>query len=62
MKIIEWKLENEIKTREELMGYMEAAAEEGDWDFFLSACREVLEIARKKGWTKKHKCRIVTRK
>lgn len=62
MKLIEWKLENEIQTKEELMGYMEAASEEGDWDFFLIACREVLEIAKKKGWMRKDKCRKLTRK
>lgn len=58
----EWNLEDEIQTKEELLGYLEGAVEEGDWSFVLIACRDVLEIARKKGWTKKDKCRILTRK
>lgn len=62
MTVTEWKLEDQIQTKEELTGYLSAAIEEADFDFMLIACREVLEIAKKKGWIKKEKCRKLTRK
>lgn len=62
MKLSEWKLEDQIQSREELIDYMWAAIEEADFEFMLIACREVLEIAKKKGWMRKDKCRKLTRK
>lgn len=60
MKLTEWKLEEQIRSKEELAGYLEGAVEEGDFNFILIACRDVLDIARKKGWMGKDKCRKMT--
>lgn len=51
-KITEWKLEDYIKTKEDLVNYLESALEEKDFAYLLIACKDALEIAKKKGWTK----------
>lgn len=53
MQVTEWKLEDQIRTQDELVGYLAAAVEDGDFRFILIACRDVIEIAKKKGWNKK---------
>lgn len=50
MKLKPWKLEDQIKTKLDLMEYLKAGLEEGNFHFALIACRDFLEIAEKKGW------------
>lgn len=50
MKLKPWKLEDEIKTKEDLINYLESALEEKDFAYLLIACRDFLEMAEKKGW------------
>lgn len=52
MKPKEWNLEDEIKTKLDLMEYLKAGLEEGNFHFALIVCRDFLEIAEKKGWLK----------
>ena len=51
MKLKPWKLEDQIKTKLDLMEYLKAGLEEGNFHFALIVCRDFLEIAEKKGWT-----------
>lgn len=51
MELKPWNIEDQIKTKEELVEYLKAGLEEGDFHFALIACRDFLEIAEKKGWT-----------
>lgn len=51
MKLKPWKLEDEIKTKLDLMEYLKASLEECDFRFALIACRDFLEISERKGWT-----------
>lgn len=58
MKTTEWKLEDNIKTKDDLFEYMRAAIEENDFEFFIIACRDVLKISKEKGfYTKKDNSR-----
>ena len=52
MELKEWKLEDEIKTKEDLVNYLESALEEKDFAYLLIACKDFLDIANKKGWLK----------
>ena len=51
-KITEWKLEDYIKTKGDLVNYLETALEEKDFAYLLIACKDVIKIAKKKGWGK----------
>lgn len=50
MKLKPWKLEDEIETKLDLMEYLKAALEEGDFYFTLIACEDFIKITKKKGW------------
>ena len=58
-KLTEWKLEDEIKTRDDLLNLIWAAVDDMkepitdvDFEYLLYLCRDVLDIAKKKGWAK----------
>ena len=55
MKLTKWKLEDTIKTECDLMDYMHAALDEDNVDFFFIACRDVVRIAKKRGWLKRRR-------
>ena len=56
--MIEWKLDDDIKTKDDLFEYMRVAIEENDFEFFIIACRDVLKISKEKGfYTKKDNAR-----
>lgn len=63
MKLKEWKLEDNINTPTELVGYMQAVIEEyresfnnkhdnpdKAFEFFIIACKDCVNIAKKKLW------------
>ena len=50
MKLTEWKLEDHIKTKEDLVNYLESALEEKDFAYLLIACKDFLDIAKKNKW------------
>lgn len=50
MKLKEWKLEDQINSQVDLVDYLFAAMKEYDFKFLLIACKDVLNIAKKKGW------------
>ena len=50
MKLKEWKLEDSIKTKADLMEYLKAAIEEDNFSFTLIACKDFLDIAKKRKW------------
>ncbi len=50
MKLNEWKLGDHINSQVELVEYLLAAIKEYDFKFLLVACKDVLDIAKKKGW------------
>lgn len=50
MQITEWKLEDEIHTPDDLVEFMLAAIEENNMAFFYIACKDVIRIAKLKGW------------
>lgn len=52
MKLKPWNLEDEIKTKEELVEYLKAGLEQNDFGFIAISCRDFLEIGKKKGWIK----------
>ena len=45
MELKPWNIEDQIKTKEELVEYLKVGLEEGDFHFALIACRDFLEIA-----------------
>ena len=53
MKLKPWKLEDEIKTKLDLMEYLKAGLEQNDFDFMYVSCKDFVEIARKKNWVKR---------
>lgn len=56
MKVSKWNLDDGMKTVCDLRGYMYAVLEETEGqsdDFFFIACKDVLRIAKKKGWLKR---------
>lgn len=51
MELKPWNIEDQIKTKEDLINYLESALEEKDFAYLLIACRDFLGISEKKGWT-----------
>ena len=56
-KLTEWRLDEELKTRDDLVEFMKAAVEDIetpvsdlDFEYLLYLCQDVLNIAKKKGW------------
>lgn len=52
-----WNLEDDIKTKEDLLEYFLAGVEavgrtEPDFQWMLILCKDVLKIAKKNGWKK----------
>ena len=59
MEVTEWKLEDEIKTKDDLLRLVWAGIEgmcdpmtEKDFEYLLILCQDILDIAKKKGWKK----------
>lgn len=53
MKPTEWKLEDAIKTKEELLFYILASTESlpaNHQDWLIKECKWALEFAKQKGW------------
>ena len=69
MVITEWNLADNIKTKEDLFLYMESALEEKDLEYLIIACKDVVKIAKDKGfytekdvrklWYKKNKAKVL---
>ena len=56
MKLKQWNLDDGIKTVCDLRDYMYAVLEETEGqsdEFFLIACKDVLRIAKERGWLKR---------
>lgn len=58
-KITEWKLEDNINTKDDLMNLVWAAVDDmpepitkEDFDYLIHLCKDVLRIAKLKGWIK----------
>lgn len=59
-KVTEWRLEDHIRNREDLVNYLWAALDDidaedvtdQDFEFLLHACIDIVVIARQKGWIK----------
>lgn len=63
-KLKEWKLEDEIKTKDDLIEYIsqvlgmttdymtKTVISDADFRFIAVGCRDFLDIAKKKGWLK----------
>lgn len=52
MKLKPWSIEDQIKTKEELVEYLKAGLEENNFKFAILSCKDFLDIAKKKGWLK----------
>lgn len=52
MKPTPWQLSDYIRTKEDLINYLQAAIEENDIEYLCIACKDVIEIVKKKGWIK----------
>lgn len=57
IKAKEWRLEDEIKTKDDLLNLVWAAIDDmkepitdKDFEYLLYLCRDILDIAKKKGW------------
>lgn len=61
MAITKWNLADEIKTKDDAVRYLWASVmevldlpkeqvSEEDYDFVFIACKEILTIAKQKGW------------
>ena len=50
MELKPWNIEDQIKTKEELVEYLKAGLEQNDFGFIAISCRDFLEIRKKKGW------------
>ena len=48
-----WKIEDYLKTKDDVVNYLQAALEENDFEYLCIACKDVVEVANKKGWLKK---------
>jgi len=59
-KVTEWKLEDYVRSREDLVNLMWATLDDidtedvadKDFEFFIHACLDVITIAKQKGWIK----------
>lgn len=54
-----WSIDNEIKTIDDLWRFLVAAVEEmptnmqdKDYRFMITVCKDIIRIAKKKGWNK----------
>lgn len=52
MQLKPWNIEDQIKTKEELVEYLKAGLEQNDFGFIAISCHDFLEIGKKKGWIK----------
>ena len=59
-KITEWKLDDEIRTKRDLVGFLIAATEDvnpkypgkKDMAWLAVACKDYVRIAKQRGWVK----------
>ena len=54
-----WSIDNEIKTIDDLWQFMQSVVEDmpktmtpDDYKFMITACKDIIRIAKKKGWGK----------